>query len=286
MSIGVEPLAEHLGSFVDRIGTRGSGPAIAESNSATSPTVRPIGPSTERSCDGSSDGHDGTRPGVGRNPTMLQKDAGFRSEPTEVAAVREGDHPRGERGGRPARRATHRASEVEGVARRTEDRIEGLRAGSPFRRVRLADHHGARGADPLDEQLVLVGHVFGEDRRTDVVRTPAVSARSLCAIGRPCSGPRSSPRRTRRAAPRAASAARSGVGVTIALTLPLTASIRARCASSSSTSRDLTCAEQRREVGCPLSPERLRHARMLGETSGGRATPAPPGNLCRSLGPA
>src|SRR5687768_1443614 len=60
-------------------GFRGSGPAIALRNSARSATDRAIGPETDS-------GHhelesDGTRPGEGRKPTMLQNAAGLRSEP-------------------------------------------------------------------------------------------------------------------------------------------------------------------------------------------------------------
>jgi hypothetical protein len=40
-----------------------------------------MGPSTDRSCQAFVVGHDGTRPGEGRNPTTLQKLAGLRSEP-------------------------------------------------------------------------------------------------------------------------------------------------------------------------------------------------------------
>ncbi len=68
-----------------------------------------------------------------------------------------------------------------------------------------------------------------------VVRIPAVSARSLCATGRPCSGPRHRPRARSRSASSASRLARSATSVTIALTSGLTSSIRRRCASSSST---------------------------------------------------
>src|SRR5918912_1075821 len=60
-------------------GLRASGPAITLRKSATSATVRAIGPDTE------SGDHDpdslGTRPGDGRKPTTLQNAAGLRSEP-------------------------------------------------------------------------------------------------------------------------------------------------------------------------------------------------------------
>src|SRR5688500_6539167 len=63
------------------IGDRGSGPAIALSSNATSPTVRPIGPSTLNVDHPSRAGNAGTRPGDGRRPTTPQKLAGLRSEP-------------------------------------------------------------------------------------------------------------------------------------------------------------------------------------------------------------
>jgi len=60
-------------------GLRRSGPAIALRKSATSATVRAIGPATES---GDQDGDSlGTRPGEGRRPTTLQNAAGLRSEP-------------------------------------------------------------------------------------------------------------------------------------------------------------------------------------------------------------
>ena len=60
-------------------GTLGSGPASTENSSATSSTVRAIGPAVERSDHGSP--AVGTRPGDGRKPTTLQNAAGLRSEP-------------------------------------------------------------------------------------------------------------------------------------------------------------------------------------------------------------
>ncbi len=63
------------------IGTRGSGPDITDSSSATSATVRAIGPSTANVSATSASGQDGTRPGEGRSPATLQKLAGLRSDP-------------------------------------------------------------------------------------------------------------------------------------------------------------------------------------------------------------
>ncbi len=62
-------------------GSRGSGPASTLKYSATSSTVRAIGPLTasvfQISCEGTRE----TRPTEGRKPTTLQKLAGLRSEP-------------------------------------------------------------------------------------------------------------------------------------------------------------------------------------------------------------
>jgi hypothetical protein len=54
------------------MGERGSGPATAESASATSAAVRAIMPSTEIVAQASRSDSLGTRPGVGRRPTTLQ----------------------------------------------------------------------------------------------------------------------------------------------------------------------------------------------------------------------
>src|SRR5262245_58193211 len=67
------------GSWSTERGLRGSAPEIALRNSATSATVRAIGPLTE------SGDHEldslATRPGEGRRPTTLQNAGGLRSEP-------------------------------------------------------------------------------------------------------------------------------------------------------------------------------------------------------------
>ena len=67
-----------------------------------------------------------------------------------------------------------------------------------------------------------------------VVLIPAVSARSLIAMGSPCSGPANEPRAARASRSAAVTRACSAASVTIALTDGLTASIRASTASSNS----------------------------------------------------
>src|SRR5262249_24448023 len=69
------------GSDGTHAGSRGSAPAITLRRSATSATVRPIGPFTVNPRKGNWFGADGTRPTVGRIPTMLLKFPGFLSDP-------------------------------------------------------------------------------------------------------------------------------------------------------------------------------------------------------------
>src|SRR5262245_52954116 len=75
------PAANRSPASPSAIGDRASGPAIALSNSATSATLRAIGPSTLSGDHDRRAGQVGTRPGDGRNPTTEQKLAGFRSDP-------------------------------------------------------------------------------------------------------------------------------------------------------------------------------------------------------------
>ena len=69
------------------MGDDGSGPAMAARSSATSETVRAIGPSSLSVAQ--EPGAPGIRPGEQRKPTILQKFAGFRSEPpmSEPSAI-------------------------------------------------------------------------------------------------------------------------------------------------------------------------------------------------------
>src|SRR3954470_555897 len=73
--------AKRLPDSPSAIGDRGSGPEIALSISATSATLRAIGPSTLSVDHAVAVGHVGTRPGDGLSPTTLQKLAGLRSDP-------------------------------------------------------------------------------------------------------------------------------------------------------------------------------------------------------------
>jgi hypothetical protein len=86
------------GSFANAAGSpcesgeRGSGPLIAVSMSARSPTVRAIGPTTDATSHTSASPPRGTRPGVGRRPTTLLNDDGLRmlpptSEPSASGSI-------------------------------------------------------------------------------------------------------------------------------------------------------------------------------------------------------
>src|SRR5579863_724830 len=74
-------------------GSRASSLVMAESSSAASATVRPIGPSTESGFQPLALFSLGTRPGVGRNPTMPQNAAGLRKDPPVSEPVQSGAMP-------------------------------------------------------------------------------------------------------------------------------------------------------------------------------------------------
>ena len=175
---------------IARVGARERAAAAARRRAA----VRAIGPSTGNGF------HGIAGPGV-RDPARRGAQADEVAERgrvadarAEVGPVGERQHPGRDRRRRAAARAARRAREVVGVARRAEDGVERLRAGAELRRVRLADHDRARGAQALDEQRVVRrARVSANSGEPYVVRIPAVSSRSLTAIGRPCRTPRGSP---------------------------------------------------------------------------------------------
>src|SRR6476660_531558 len=63
------------------MGIRGSGPDCTASSRAVSATVLALGPAVLSCSSTSVNGQAGTRPGLGRRPTTLQKPAGLRSDP-------------------------------------------------------------------------------------------------------------------------------------------------------------------------------------------------------------
>ena len=136
------------------------------------------------------DGRSGTRPGEGRRPTTLQNDAGLRMLAARSDPSASGDEPAGDGCRRAAAGAARRAREVVGVARRAEDGVEGLRAGAELRRVRLAedDRAGARAA-ARRRARPRSGRGRGRSASRTSCACPAVSTRSLTAIGSPWSGP-------------------------------------------------------------------------------------------------
>ena len=73
--------------------------------------MRPIGPSTDRVSNGSSDGPWATRPGLGRMPTTLQKLAGVRRLPPRSEPVASHTWPCRQRRRRAAGRAAAGVSE-------------------------------------------------------------------------------------------------------------------------------------------------------------------------------
>ena len=74
-------------------GSHASSPATVESNRQTSGTVRAIGPSTGKLDQPTRRLSLGTRPGVGRKPTMPEKAAGLRSDPPVSEPVHSGTMP-------------------------------------------------------------------------------------------------------------------------------------------------------------------------------------------------
>ncbi len=107
-------------------GTRASGPAMTLSNSATSPTVRPIGPPTEVVSHWFSLGHSGTLPRLGRRPTTPQNDAGLRSDPPMSDPSASGTMPAARaHAGSPAGPA-RAAAGIDRVEGGPEDRVEGV----------------------------------------------------------------------------------------------------------------------------------------------------------------
>ena len=194
-----------------------------------------------------------------RRPTRLQKDAGLRMLAPRSDPSAERDHAAGHRGGRAAAAAARRARGVVGVAGRAEDGVEGLRAGAELGRVRLADDDRAGAAQAGDHQRVRGRDVVAVDRRA-VGRPHArgvleVLDRDRQAVQRP--GRLVAPR-ARRRPPRPRAAPSSASRVTIALSSGLTASMRARCASMTST--QLT---SRPRIAAASSVALLRHSSSL-----------------------
>src|SRR5947208_3498755 len=74
-------------------GSRSSGPAMTESSSAASRTVRAIGPTHEKLVQPLALGNRDTRPSVGLSPTTPQQAAGWRMEPARSLPSASGPSP-------------------------------------------------------------------------------------------------------------------------------------------------------------------------------------------------
>jgi hypothetical protein len=129
--------------------------------------VRPIGPCTLPTSQGSGTGKRGTSPTVGRSPTTPQNAAGDPQGAPEVRAFGKGDHPAGERGGATAGRPASAQREIPWVARCAKDFVDRVRAGGEFRRVGLANDDGAGFLEPRHHRRVLARDVIGIERRPE-----------------------------------------------------------------------------------------------------------------------
>ena len=82
-----------------------------------------------------------------------------------VGALGDRDTARADRGGRAARGAAGRARQVPGIAGEAPERAFGKAGVGELRRRGLADDDGAGGAQPRDDDRVLVGHPVLQDPR-------------------------------------------------------------------------------------------------------------------------
>ena len=186
-------------------GTRGSGPASTDSSSARSSTLRAIGPEIPSASHWFSDGHAGTRPRLGRSPYTPQNDAGLRRLPPMSEPSASGTMPEA---------SAHAAPPLDPPALRVGS--TGLRVvpkivlnvwlpAANSGHVRLPDRHRPRPPDPLDDQLVAVGDVVGQQRRAvrrqppghvvgvlerprQPVQRPALVVRRPVGLARPVAG--------------------------------------------------------------------------------------------------
>ena len=154
------------------VGTRGSGPARTESSSATSPTVRAIGPLTEVVSHRLSVGQDGHPAERGPQADDAAERRRVAQRAAHVGAVGERDHAGGQGGRSPAGGAARGTGRVGRVPGGAEDRVEGVGPGGELGHVGLAEDDDARAPDPFHDEVVGVGHVVGEQRRA-VRRPPA-----------------------------------------------------------------------------------------------------------------
>src|SRR5205814_9055634 len=108
---------------------------------------------------------DGDESGRGAKAHDAAEGRGEPEGASEIRALREGPHTRRERDRGAAARPAAREGRVPGIARRTEDRVERVRAGAELGRVGLAEDDRARRLEPLDDQGVPIGDAVLEDLR-------------------------------------------------------------------------------------------------------------------------
>ena len=145
-----------------------SGPAIALSSSATSATLRAIGPSTlSVRPRGRGRPH---RHAARRRPQAddAAEAGGIAERAAHVAAVGDRQHAARERDRRAAAAAAAGLGQVVRIQRRAEHRVERLRSGAELRRVRLADDDRAGAAARRSTSSESsAGHEVLEDRRPE-----------------------------------------------------------------------------------------------------------------------
>lgn len=115
------------------------------------------------------------------------------------------------------------------------------------------------------------------------MRMPRVSSRSLCATGRPCSGPKISLCACISSAFAAASAAISGITVTMALTFEFTRSICLRCAASASRA-DSFLVRISRAISTVLKKQTEEAVASASRAPSRRSTAAIPSRTSRRVG--
>ena len=178
-------------------GTRGSGPAITDSSSARSPTLRAIGPPTEVVSHRLSVGHDGTRPSEGRSPTTPQNDAGLRSEPPMSEPSASGTMPDARAHAAPPEEppAERVGSTGLSVVPKTVLKVcePAANSGTLVRPMTTTPAPRTRSTSRSSTS----GTWSANSGEPYVVRHPATSWVSLNANGSPCRGPTSAPGRQR-----------------------------------------------------------------------------------------
>ena len=193
-----------------------------------------MGPSTDRSNQASVAGTFGTRPGVGRSPTTLQKLAGLRSDPPMSLPSASATMPVASATAAPPLLPPGVSAGSYGLRVGPNSRLvvcdPAPNSGTLVLPTRTPPARCTRSASTASS----VGTTSASSVDPHVVRRPFVGSRSLWATGRPCSGPTGPVRTSASSSSAARARARSSSRVTSALSNGSTASRRASEASSSS----------------------------------------------------